>query len=89
MDNTLYLDLEPGSYNFAHCSLQSPNASSLHAQKEMGSTMVGCLISQPGKTPHVTAIGWSFSMFVQLKDASWFKTLKKWKSYFYKVGYFM
>ena len=28
-----------------------------HDKKLMGSTTVGCTISLPGKTPHVTALG--------------------------------
>jgi hypothetical protein len=48
LERQVYLDLDPGSYSFDHSSPHSPKASSLQARKEMGSTMVGCLISQPG-----------------------------------------
>jgi hypothetical protein len=48
LESQVYLDLDPGSYSFDHSSPHSPKASSLQARKEMGSTMVGCLISQPG-----------------------------------------
>ncbi len=48
LEMQVYLDLDPGSYSFDHSSPHSPKASSLQARKEMGSTMVGCLISHPG-----------------------------------------
>lgn len=41
--------------------------------KAIGSTTVGCMISFPGKTPHVTAIGVVRSQFVSSSPYKWEK----------------
>ncbi|KAL2274628.1 hypothetical protein FJTKL_03048 [Diaporthe vaccinii] len=53
----------PASKQLAQ-SVPSRNASSFHARKLIDSTMVGCTISLPGKTPHVTALGPSDGVLV-------------------------